>query len=295
MNTLTYFHNCNSGDLVAALAGIREAYRKSGKKAVIFQELDMPGHYMAGLIHSVKDEKGIQVTMNRKMFDMLRPLLLAQDYVEDFQVYSDQKIDIDLTIIRERVVCSDENPDKPHTIIPARQFVNIPHMALPGWTIIAYPSMACNLAEPWVNVADGIISFEKKILINRTERYQSKTVKYNFLKAYQDDLVFIGTETEHLRFCKQFDLDFPRLEVDDFLDLAQCLKSCRFFMGNQSFPWNLANAMGTPRILEMFPQAPNCQPFIGDDNYGSPFQVPLEYYFDLLYKKKAAPEQQLKT
>ncbi len=288
MKTTSYLHNTNCGDLIGALAGIREAYRKYGRKAVIYQELNMPGLYMQGLVHSVKDSKGVQVTMNRKMFDMLRPLLLAQDYIEDFLVYENQKVDIDLTIIREWVICTEEQPEKPHTIIPAKQFVNIPHMALPGWLMTAYPPMACDISKPWIAVPDGEQSFPEYILINRTERYLCPGIDYSFLKNYSHELLFTGTETEHTKFCKDFQLDFPRLMVDDFLELAQVLKSCRFFIGNQSFPWNLANAMGVPRLLEMYAQAPNCQPFVGEDNYGYLQQVPLEYYFELLYTKKAA-------
>jgi hypothetical protein len=294
MKVLTYLHNCNSGDLICALPGIREAYRKYGKKAVICQVLDMPGHYMPGLIHSVKDGKGEQVTMNQRMFDMLKPLLLAQDYIEDFQVYLDQKIDIDLTIIREWVIGTEEEPDaKPHTVIPAKQFVNIPNMALPGWTMLAYPNMACDLSEPWISVPDGDQQFPEYILFNRTQRYMNEKIDYSFLKKYDNEILFTGTEVEHWKFCTDFKLNFPRLIIDDFLELAQVMKSCRFFVGNQSFPWNLANAMGIPRILEMCSYAPNCQPFIGKDNLGFLHQVPLEYDFDLLYEKKAAPDRQL--
>jgi hypothetical protein len=292
MNTKSYLHNCNTGDLIAALAGIREVYRKSGKKAVIYQELDLPGHYMQGLVHSVRDDKGVQVTMNQKMFDMMRPLLLSQQYVEDFVVYDGQKIDIDLTIIRERVEVDAEHPEKPPKIIGAKQFVNIPHLALPGWTMTAFPPMACDISEPWIEVEDGDMVIEDFIIVNRTERYQLTKINYAFLKKYEKDLLFAGTETEHFKFCKEFGLNFPRLEVHHFLDLAQVLKKCRFFVGNQSFPWNLANALGIPRILEMFPQAPNCQPFVGKDNYGFLQQLPLEYYFEMLYNKQAAPLRQ---
>lgn len=293
MKTLTYLHNCNSGDLIGALAGIREIYRKYGKKAIICQLLDFPGHYMPGLIHSVKDAKGEQVTMNQKMFDMLRPLLLSQEYVEDFQVYVDQKIDIDLTIIRESVLCDEDNPDKAPQVIAAKQFVNIPYMALPGWLMIAYPNMACDLSEPWIAVPDGDNGFPEYILVNRTERYQTKNIDYAFLKEYDNEILFTGTEKEHGIFCKEFKLDIPRLIVDDFLELAQALKSCRFMLGNQSFPWNLANAMGVPRILEMCAIAPNCQPNVGKDNYGFLHQVPLEYHFFELYNKKAVVVRQL--
>ncbi len=292
MKTLTYLHNCNSGDLICSLAGIREAYRKYGKKAIICQVLDFPGHYVQGLIHSVKSDKGVQVTFNQKMFDMMKPLLLSQEYVEDFQVYTDQKIDIDLTIIRESEIVENPGDALPKEVIRAKQFVNIPNMALPGWTMLAYPPMACDISEPWIEVTDGA-HFPEYVLINRTERYQAPKIDYSFLKKYDNEILFTGTETEHAKFCSEFKLDFPRLMVDNFLELAQVLKSCRFLLGNQSFPWNLANAMGVPRILEMCSYAPNCQPFVGKDNYGFYQQVPMEYYFELLYDKKAAPKEQL--
>lgn len=273
MTVTPYLHNCNSGDLIGALAGIRQIFRNDGKKAVIYQELDVPGQYYAGAVHSVKDDKGVQVTFNRKMFDMIRPLLLAQDYIDDFQVYTDQQPFIPLTIIRGKLN------------------VNIPYGALPSWTMLAFPDMACDLAEPWISVPDGDY-IESYILVNRTERYRNDSIDYSFLKKYSD-VVFTGTEKEHYDFCKTFGLGCPRIEVDNFLDLAQAMKNCRFFIGNQSFPWNLANAMGIPRILEMCSYAPNCQPFVGTDNFGFLHQRGLEYYFELFYKKKAAAERQL--
>lgn len=287
--TKSYLHNTNAGDLICALPGMRHVYLNTGKKAVIYQELDLPGHYMQGLVHSVKDDNGVQVTMNQKMFDMMRPLLLAQEYIEDFQVYDGQQVDIDLTIIRERVEVDDEHPEKPPKIKAAKQFVNIPHLALPGWLMTAFPPMACDISEPWIDTPGLTVSYQSYILINRTERYLNKGIKYSFLKKYEKDLLFTGTEREHQLFCKQFDLNFPRIAVDDFMELAEIMKMCRFFVGNQSFPWNLANAMGVPRILEMFAQAPNCQPFVGEHNYGFLQQLPLEYYFEMLYNKQAAP------
>lgn len=297
MKSLTYLHNCNAGDLTGALAGIREIYRKYGKKAIICQVLDFPGHYMPGLIHSVKDEKGVQVTFNRKMFDMMYPLLMSQEYIEDFQIYTDQKIDIDLTIIRESEIVENPGDALPKAVIAAKQFVNIPNMALPGWLMLAYPPMACDLSEPWISVPEERSVFNKYVLkdyvlINRTERYLNAKINYGFLKQFQDKILFTGTEKEHIKFAKDSGLDIGRLEVDNFLDLAHALKSCRFFIGNQSFPWNLANAIGIPRLLEMCPYAPNCQPFVGKDNYGFLYQVPLEYFFEELCNKKAAQMEQ---
>lgn len=283
MKTITYLHSCNAGDLICALPGMRHVYRTKDKKAIIRQILDMPGNYYAGAVHSVRDDKNVQVTMNRRMFDMLSPLLLAQDYIAGFQIFTpdgDQQHEVDLTVIREKV---GEN----NVIIPGTVNVNIPYGALPSWLMLAYPQMACDFSQPWIETPGLQVIAKSYILINRTQRYGNEGINYTFLKKYQDELLFIGTETEHQLFCKQFKLDFNRLQVDDFLELAEVMKMCRFFLGNQSFPWNLANALGIPRLLEMCHFAPNCQPFVGENNYGFLHQLALEYYFELLYSKKA--------
>jgi hypothetical protein len=286
--TITYLHSCNAGDLIGALAGVREIYRKFGKKAIIYQELDVPGHYMPGLVHSVKDDQGTQVTMNKKMFDMAKPLLLAQEYVEDFLVYNGEKIEVDLNVIRESILSVE---GKPSYIKAPEKFANIPNGALPGWPMLAFPPMACDISQPWIDTPGLTVNFQSYILINRTERYLNKLMNYSFLKKYEKELLFTGTEREHFLFCKEFDLNFPRLGVDNFLELAEIMKMSLFFLGNQSFPWNLANAMGVPRIVEMFSQAPNCQPFVGKDNYGSYRPDHIEYYFDYLYNQKKLPPQ----
>jgi hypothetical protein len=91
-----------------------------------------------------------------------------------------------------------------------------------------------------------------KVIINFTERYRNTMIDYNFLKHYAPDLIFAGTEREHWLFCNQWGLgSVPRLVVKDFLELAYAIKNCRFLLGNQSMNWNLAEAMKTPRLLEI--------------------------------------------
>jgi hypothetical protein len=64
---------------------------------------------------------------------------------------------------------------------------------------------------------------------------------------------------------------------------ADDIKSSRFILGNQSFGWNIAEAMKTPRILEVCNYAPNCMPFVGEYSYGYYHQVGAEYYFRKLH------------
>jgi len=49
--------------------------------------------------------------------------------------------------------------------------------------------------------------------------------------------------------------------------------------------WNLAEAMKTPRLLEICTFAPNCVHMVGDNSYGFLYQVGCEFWFRALYEK----------
>lgn len=260
---IIFGHRANAGDVISVMAGIKQVCKKLNEKAIFVQRLNWPGHYYDGAVHPVTHE-GEMVCMNKSIFDILRPLMLSQDYIEDFQVYENQKITIDLDVIRDKC------------------FTNIPYGMIQSWTMLAYPDMACDLSKPWVNVEKQDL-IKDKVVINFTERYRNETIDYSFLKKYEPHLIFSGTSKEYGLFYRKWGLDIPYLAVTDFLDLAQCVKGCRFFLGNQSFLWNLANAMSVPRILELSAMAPNCQPFIGEDNFGFYYTKAAQYYFERLF------------
>src|SRR6185503_12821434 len=147
------------------------------------------------------------------------------------------------------------------------------------WPGYAWTDMQCDLSQRWVDVGQVIargeswdeiningVNIANKILINRTSRYQNHMIHYWFLKEYAKDLVFTGLPEEHEAFCRQWELDIPLLVVKDFLELAIALRSCRYFIGNQSMCFALAEAMKIPRLLEVCPYAPNVIP-CGRDGY----------------------------
>jgi hypothetical protein len=142
--------------------------------------------------------------------------------------------------------------------------------------------MACDLSEEWLDSDywdwPKRYDYKDKIIINRTERYINPYISYFFLKDYENDIIFSGTEHEHEIFCKQNNLQMPRLEINNFLELAKTIASCRFFVGNQSLNWHLADAQKVTRILELCPQFPNTFP-TGANGYAFYHQKTLEYYF----------------
>lgn len=260
---IIFKHGCNVGDLIASLPGIKQVCENLGERALIYQQLDVKAIYYEGATHPVTKD-GDMVCMNKTMFDMVKPLILSQPYIQDFAEYTDQRITVDLDVIREKC------------------FVNMPFGMIQSWVMMAYPDMATDLSHPWIDVKSDPL-MEGKILINFTERYRNHGIGYGFLKKYEPHLVFAGTDKEHYLFAMKWGLELPLLKVDNFLDLAQCIKGAKFMAGNQSANWNIANAMGVPRVLEICSFAPNCQPFVGENNFGYFHQKAAEYYFDRLF------------
>lgn len=264
-------HMANLGDIIASFAACKQYHKITGRKIVYCQCVDQLAAYYTGAVHPTLDSNGNQVTLNEKMFDMIKPLVECQEWCAGFERYNGQKVDLNFDVIR------------------GQTNVNMPHGMLSAWLFYAFPDLACDLSKPYLVLPKKKLPIERevkdKIILNFTERYRNNVSDYFFLQGYAPDLVFAGTEREHFLFCTRWNLNIPRLQVDDFLQLAHALRACRFMMGNQSFNWNIAEAMKTPRILEVCMYADNCQPFVGENSFGYFWQPGPEYYFRRLYNE----------
>lgn len=259
-DTFLIGHKVNARDLISAMAGMLGLYKKYGKKIDVYQQLNVKGDYYAGATHPIQDSDGNLVCMNEKIYGMMQPLLLTQNYINDVKIWEGEKVDVDLDVIRNGL------------------FVNMPHGMIQSWIMLAFPDMAFDLSQQWIFV-DADRTYKDYVILNFTERYRNNHIGYFFLNKYKDRLIFAGTQKEYLLFCNQWKLDIPKLEINDFYQYARYIKGCKFYMGNQSMGWNLANALMHPRLLEMCHYAPNCQPFVGEKNFGYYHQTAVEYYF----------------
>lgn len=89
------------------------------------------------------------------------------------------------------------------------------------------------------------------LVIGRTWRYDNLLVDWKALEQFADRLVFLGTDEEHERFCKEcFDVTgmIPG-EGDSLLDCARLMASCKGYVGGQSGMYALAELMKIPRVL----------------------------------------------
>ena len=265
-------HSVNIGDLVAAMGSIKKYYEITGRKVIVLQTVGHLAQYYQGAEHPIVDESGRNVTVNQQIFDMAKPLIESQPYVLAFEKYTGQRIDVDFDVVR------------------GKTFVNLPHGPIQGWIPLAFPDLGFDISKPWIKLDDSKCPPQikgqvvGKVLLNFTARYRAK-IEYYFLQNYAPDLIFTGTEKEHWDFCNTWGINIPRLKIDNFLDLAYAIKEARFFIGNQSMAWGTAQALGTPRILEMCNYADNCFPGIGENSEGAFYQVGIEHYFRQFYNK----------
>lgn len=265
-------HFPNLGDQIAVMPALKKYWEVTGRKIKFLQCVDTPAAYYQGATHPTVSEDGVMVSVNKAMFDMMKPLFESQEYIHSYEVYQGQPVDLDFDVIRSKT------------------FVNMPNLMIQSWIFHAYPDLACNLSKPWITLGGKCPEYVKKqvsgkVILNFTERYRNHMIDYFFLKNYAPDLVFAGTEREHWQFCQKFHLDIPRLDIKNFLDYAYAIKEARFLLGCQTFGWNLAQAMQTPRIVELCNFAPNVQPNVGEDSYGFFHQAEVEYFFRRLYNE----------
>ena|ERR1700733_4763195 len=267
-------HTCNPGDIVASMIACKRYYEITKRKVVFLQMINRDAAYYPGANHPTVDETGRMVTLNKPMFDMIKPLIESQYYIHSMEVYNGQEVHVDFEKIR------------------GTTFVNMPQGSIQAWLFYAFPDLHADISKPWIFLDEQKRQIEQvtkgKVILNFTERYRNSKIMldYFFLKEYADDLIFAGTEVEHFKFCSRWELhSVPRLEVKDFLELAYAIRGARFLFSNQSMQWNLSCALGTPRLLEVCDYAHNCMPFYGDNNLGFFHQQAMGHLFRELFNK----------
>lgn len=263
-NTTSFLHAGSIGDVWASMPAMKEFYRKINKKVVLYLQNGQEAFYYEGATHPTRNKDGKMVMLNEQMINMMIPLLKEQDYIADARIWNGEEIKVDLNLIR-------------------KSFVNMPQGSLSRWYFLVYPDLACDLSKQYIEVPDSDKDLAAgKLIVARTDRYQNPNIDYSFLRKYEGDLIFSGTNDEYARFCMQFKLNIPKLNVKDFLELAQALKQAKGLLSNQTMIFQIAEGLKTPRIVELCNSAPNVIP-VGEKAYDFYHPEGLEWYVEELF------------
>jgi len=232
-------HSGKSGDIIYAIPAMREMNR-FGNDIELYLNIIQP--------HSGKVDKHF----SEKTIEMLLPVLQFQPYIKKSEIFSNQSIDVDMDAFR---------------------FIDIPldRSNLASWYSFAF-NVFPDLAKPWL-YARKKEEYSNCIVLSKSKRYGNPNLNRAFLKEYKD-LIFLGTEDEY----KSMRTELPSLvwiKVDNFLEMADIINSCKLFIGNQSMPFAIAEALKVQRVLEVSLESPNIIPF-GPNAFGCIYQDAFE-------------------
>lgn len=217
-----------------------------GKKIDLFLDISQESMYPKKFRH-YNDNK----ILTEKSVAFIKPLILSNPSFRSCEVFSGQPIDYDLNEFRRYPFD-----------------YRMGHIA--RWYFLAF-GVNYDLGKPWLQVKPDT-RYQNDIIIARSFRYRAPLIDYGFLNNQNVSFIGLPDEFEDMK------TSLPHLKhvaVADSLSLAEAIAGCRFFIGNQSFPFAVAEALKVKRVLEVSYQTPNVIPE-GENGYDFCFQPQFE-------------------
>jgi hypothetical protein len=249
-------HSGNAGDIIYTIPSMLALAK--GAPIHLHLAIDQPIKMAKGTYHPLGG-----VMLNSRMVELLKPLLLAHPQIRSCNVWDGRAVDVDFDIFRQYPLLFDRG--------------NIARWSMLIW------GLNWDLTQPWL-FAEPDESVKDAIVIARSHRYQMPGIDYSFLNAYPE-LLFVGLP-EEFEAMKQVLPGLRHRPTGNFLELAQVIAGSRLFIGNQSFPFSVAEGLKTLRLLENYYRIPNVIVY-GDKGFDFSFQKPFEKLVRDLYNRQS--------
>ena len=251
-NEINFIHSGPIGDLFYSLAIIQKISKSHKCNFYINVNKRIDYEYYKHI--------GNGYLINQQTLDFILPLLKSQKYLNIVKKYENEKIDVNLDIFREL--------PWNNTFTSQRWYFHI-------------TGEHVDLSLPYLHVDDHP-TIKDKIVIQRSFRFRNIYINYKFLNNF-DNLLFVGIKDEFEDLKKQIP-NLKHYESENFLEIAQIIKSSKMFIGNSSSGYSTAEALKIPRLLEASPDFPVVQP-IGNNAFDFYFQTHFEKWFHYLNQK----------
>jgi hypothetical protein len=217
----TFRHSGDLGDIIFSLPAVRAL-----GGGILY--LDPEGGESSPL---VKYWDKTRTRLNAQTITSLKPLLLRQPYVKDVRFWAGEAVDYHLDEWRRHGGL--------HNISDS-------HLAAFG-----LPSTERDRA--WLEFSDPIRIEGKPIVLARSVRSQSNYSYWEWrLPSIKHQSVFVGLPKEYEIFVYTFGHEVTYYPTPDILTLARVIAGCELFIGNQSLPHALAEAMKKRLVNEYF-------------------------------------------
>ena len=243
---LSFLHSGHLGDLIYSLPLVKKISKTH--KCNFFVKTNVKTN-VQNYNHPFGD-----VFVNNRAANMLIPLLKNQKYLQSVSIFKNEQIDIDLNFFRK---------------IPINFFFHSSrwYSHLTGFHF--------DMSEPSLEVKKHN-KINNKIIIVRSKRYRNKFINYDFLKN-EKNIFCIGLIDEFKDLKKNIKY-LNYYDCKDFLEMAEIIKSSKFFIGNLSFAYSIAEQLKIPRLLEASPDFPVAFP-IGGNGKDFYHQIHFEKFY----------------
>lgn len=225
---VNFSHSGHTGDVIYSMPAMYALAK--GRKINLYLRLHQP---VTDFTKNMSHPNG-KVMLNEKSVELFTPLMKLQRDINVFKALENETVHYDLSIFKAF-------PFDYRMATITRYF------------FLTY-GIGSDVSKPWLSVPPDP-AFSDRIVIARSSRYHSPGISYSFLSKY-DNLHFVGLRDEY----ESMKAEIPGLiyqPAKDFLELAGFIAGSRLFIGNQSFPFALAEALKVKRLLEVFYQSPN--------------------------------------
>ena len=176
--------------------------------------------------------------LTNRDFEIIQPLLKAQDYLTEIKIWNSENVDLSM----------DEHTWRYHLIKGWQGNLTEIYALTAGLNIHDPINRKALLFEPWLTPVEPIKIPGKPLIVNRTERHLYgangegwKNWTNNNLSEYG---AFIGTEREHNDFENLFKIKIHYHKTEDLLEVARVIQGCEMFIGNQSSALSIAIGLG---------------------------------------------------
>lgn len=185
-----------------------------------------------------------------------------QPYIKDVLPWNRERVDINGNDFRSRMqqaIRRESMRGGGDGSSPAKK------VSLVDWMLSTHGVPLSAKDEAWISVEPNKVA---PVVISRAGQDRKKEHQYfnakfpwaKVCKKYAGNAVFIGTPREHELFTAVHG-DVPHYPTTDLYDAAKAIQGCELFIGNQSAPHALAEAMKKRIVLEVWCEGPNVLAF----------------------------------
>jgi hypothetical protein len=226
-----------------------------GKKIELYLDITQESMYPKGFKHYNANK-----ILTEKSVAFIKPLILSNPAFSICDIFTGQAIDYDLNEFRRYPFD-----------------YRMGHIC--RWYFLTF-GVNYDLGQHWLKVPASA-HYKNEIIIARSFRYRAPLISYDFL-AHHNNISFIGLPDEYADMKKAIP-GLKYIQTSTALELASAIAGCKLFIGNQSFPFAVAEALKVKRVLEVCYQTPNVIPE-GANGYDFCFQPQFEKIIKELIK-----------